>query len=337
MKRAGIAAASASCVAISICALALAAACDDGIPANTGLTEPLQVAGAQFISGPLPGTPPVDGGLPLVTGDAGADGGAVPVKLPPLTVTDLGFLSPLVINGSTKSVSGRATNDTAAIGVQIQGMGTGYWVLPIADPDPDFPGQDDFGFSVSFNQDDPAGRRQLLAVAIDSNGKAGTQFATPMCLEQRIPDNDHECSKANPVPRAVFTLLWDADWDLDLHVILPDGTDVNPKAPVTQPTDAGQPAFGVGKIDRDSLRSCVPDGWRQEDLVFPEEPAKGTYQVYADPFSSCGLEAVRFTAIVSEPGPDGNLHQTFSRSGEFWQLQQSGGSRGLQIFEKQFD
>lgn len=322
--------------AFALAVLALAAACDDGMPANTGLTEPLQVPGAQFVSGPLPGSPPVDGGLQLVTGDGGADGGAVAAKLPPLTVTDLGLLSPLVINGSSKSVTGRATSDAAAIGVQIQGLGTGYWVVPIADPDPDFPGQNDFGFTAAFSPTDPAGRRQLLAVAIDSSGHAGTQFATPMCLEQRIPDNQHECNKTNPVPRAVFTLLWDADWDLDLHVILPDGRDVNPKAPVTEPTDAGMPGFGAGKIDRDSLRSCIPDGWRQEDLVFPQNPDRGNYEVYVDPFSSCNLQAVRFTAILSEPGADGNLHQTFSRSGEFWQLQQSGGSRGLFVFEKQF-
>lgn len=325
----------ASCLALA--GLALAVACDDGVPANTGLTEPLQVAGGQFISGPLPGSPPIDGGLQLVTGDGGADGGSAPAKLPPLTVTDLGFLSPLVINGATKSVSGRATSDTAAIGVQIQGLGSGYWVVPIADPDPDFPGQNDFGFSVSFNQNDPPGRRQLLAVAIDSNGNAGAQFGTTMCLQQRIPDNEHECSKFNPVPRAVFTLQWDADWDLDLHVILPDGTDVNPKAPTAYPTDAGMVPPTDPKIDRDSLRACIPDGWREEDLVFPTEPAKGIYQLYADPFSSCGLEAVRFTMIVSEPGADGNLHQTFSRSGEFWQMQQSGGSRGLFVFQKQFD
>lgn len=330
MKRAG----AASCVALS--ALALAVACDDGIPANSGLTEPLQVSGGQFISGPLPGSPPVDGGLPLVTGDGGADGGAAPVKLPALSVTDLGLLSPLVINGSSKSVSGRATSDAQAIGVKLEGLGTGYWVVPVADPDSDFPGQNDFAFTASFSQTDPPGRHQIVAVAIDKNGNAGTQFETPLCLEQRIPDNQHECSRSNPVPRAVFTLQWDADWDLDLHVILPDGRDVNPKAPIAYPTDAGMAPPNDPRIDRDSLRSCVPDGWRQEDLVFPDFPGKGNFEVYVDPFSSCNIASVRFTAILSEAGSDGNLHETFTRSGEFWQLQQSGGSRGLFVFEKLF-
>ena len=41
--------------------------------------------------------------------------------------------------------------------------------------------------------------------------------------------------------------------------------------------------------------------------------------------------------IVSEPGADGNLHPTFTRSGEFTQIQESGGSRGLFVFEKRFE
>lgn len=321
----------------SVAALVLAVACDDGMPANSGLTEPILVHGAQFVSGPLPGAPPIDGGPVIPTGDGGADGG-VAVKLPPLTVTNTGFLSPVVLPGfGGKQVSGRATKDAAAIGVKLEGLGSGYWVVPIADPDPDFPGQNDFGFSMDFDANDPAGRRQLLTVAIDASGNAGTQVETPMCIEARIPDNLHECQKTNPVPRAVFTLQWDTDFDLDLHVILPDGRDVNPKQPITYPMDAGTAPLTDARIDRDSLRACVPDGLRQEDLMFLDEPARGTYQLYVDPFDSCGQHSVRFNMIVSEPGSDGNLHATFTRSGELLQLQETGGgSRGLFVFEKQF-
>lgn len=321
----------------SLAGLVLTAACDDGMPVNSGLTEPILVHGGQFISGALPGAPPLDGGPVIPTGDGGADGGAT-VKLPPLSVTNVGFLSPLVLPGyAGKSISGRATSDTAAIGVKLEGIGSGYWVVPISDPDPDFPGQNDFSFSADFSADDPAGRRQLLTVAIDANGKAGTQVETPMCIEQRIPDNLHECQKMNPVPRAVFTLMWDTNVDLDLHVVLPDGRDVNPKSPVTVPFDAGMVPAGDGRIDRDSLRSCIPDGLRQEDLVFPQNPPKGPYDLYVDPFDSCGQSAVRFNLVVSEPGADGNLHPTFTRSGVLMRQQETGGSRGFFLFEKKFD
>jgi hypothetical protein len=318
--------AAASCLAVA--GLALALACGQSVPANSGLTEPLVVHGAQFISGPLPGKPPGSKPPPPTGGST----------LPPLTVTLVQFNYPLVLPGAVgKAVQGRASSDTAAVGVQLQGLGSGYWVMPIGDPDPDYPGTSDFNFSVDFSPSDPPGNRELLAVAIDSNGNAGVQQETPLCIQQKIPDNDHECIPKKPVPRAVFTLQWDAPWDLDLHVILPDGIDVNPKQPVTVPSEGGPPASNVGKINRDSLRGCVDDGWREEDLVFPDNPAKGAYQLYVDPFNSCGLQAVRFNMIVSEPGADGNLHPTFTRSGEFTQIQQSGGSRGLFVFEKIFE
>jgi hypothetical protein len=319
---------------VALAGSALVAACDDGEPANSGLTEPILVHGGQFISGPLPGTPaPADGGGPVISGDGGAA-----AKLPALTVTDVGLVNPLVLPGAAgKSISGRASNDTASIGIAIQGLGTGYWIVPIGDPDPDFPGQDDFGFSADFSASNPPGRRQLLTVAIGPNGNAGVQVETPICLEQRIPDNLHECVKTNPVPRAVFTLQWDVNSDMDLHVILPDGTDVNPKAPITEPLEGGEPPPTIGHIDRDSLRSCIPDGLREEDLIFQDEPPVGIYEVYADLFDSCGLPAVLFNAILSEPGADGNLHPTFTRSGEMIQIQETGGgSRGLFVYQKQF-
>jgi hypothetical protein len=322
----------ATAFALTVAGFTFAIACGQGVPANSGVTEPLLVHGAQFVSGPLPGQPPTDGGPAAPSGDAA-------VTFPPLTITAFQVEYPLALPGATnKSVAGRASSDTSAIGVKLQGLGSGYWVLPVGNPDPDFPGQSDFALSADFSANDPTGARQLLAVAIDSNGNGGIQQESPLCLTQKIPDNLHECVKTNVVPRAVFTLQWDADWDLDLHVILPDGADVNPKQPVTVPSEGGPPAPGVGKIDRDSVRGCVDDGWREEDLVFPQSPAKGTYQLYVDPFSSCGLQAVRFNMIVSEPGADGSLHPTFTRSGEFIRTQETGGgSRGLFVFEKKFD
>jgi hypothetical protein len=311
-------------------------ACDDGEPANAALGEPILVHGAQFISGSLPGSPPTDVG-PTPLGDGGPDAGVA--RFAPLTVTNVGFQSPLALPGAAgKSFSGRATSDTTAIGIALAGLGSGYWVLPIQATDPDFPGQSDFTFSADFNVNDPPGRRQLLTVAIDGNGNAGTQDGPPMCIESRIPDNLHECNKLNKVPRAVFTLQWDTNFDLDLHVIFPDGTDVNPKKPTPTPVTSNPPPNTIPAIDRDSLRACVPDGLRQEDLVFQDAPQKGTYLLYADPFDACGQATVRFNMIINEPGSDGALHPTFTRSGELLQMSATGGaSAGLFVFQKQYE
>jgi hypothetical protein len=323
--------------AFALAAFAVAAgACDDGQPADSGATEPILVHGAQFISGPLPGAEPRDGGTVLL-GDGGADAGAL--KFPALSVTNIGFQNPFVIPGAAgKSFTGRATSDAVAVGIALAGIGSGYWVLPIQSTDPDFAGQSDFGFSADFSASDPAGRRQLLIVALDGNGNAGTQVGSPMCLESRIPDNLHECNKMNAVPKAVFTLQWDTNFDVDLHVIFPDGEDVNPKVPTPTPVSTDPPPLNVPNIDRDSLGSCLPDGLRQEDLVFQDAPQRGTYLLYANPFDACGQATVRFNMIISEPGKDGALHPTFTRSGELLQMQANGGgSTGLFVAEKQYE
>ena len=303
-----------------------AAACDDGVQANSGITEPLQVGGGQFFSGPLPGLPQSDGGQ-----EAGA--------MNTLAVTNVTYQNEAIVSGAgSKSFGGQVTQDAVAVGVRFADIGTGYWVVPVQGLDPQYPGQRDFGFGASFNPGDPAGPRDLVFVAIDGSGQSGVQYDQPVCIESRVPDNGHACDPSKPVPAAVFTLRWDTGFDVDLHVILPDGiTDINPKV---NPDigDGGLPTATTARIDRDSMGNCVVDGWHEEDLVFPQYPAVGPYDIYADPYGACGQAAVRFTLVIYEAGSDGNLHSTFSRSGELLSSQVTGGqSTGLFIAEKDFN
>jgi hypothetical protein len=313
--------------------MSVALACSQGQPANVGVTEPMQVSGGQFISGDLPGAPPLDGGATEEEGGASSD-------LGPLTVAEVDFNNANVVPGASgKSFSGRVTPDAVAVGVRLAGLGSGYWVVPVGGRDGQVPTTTDFSLNASFDIDDPPGPRALRIVAIDANGNGGTQVDTPLCLEWRVPDNLHECIPSNPVPAVVFSLQWDTNFDVDLHVITPDGTDVNPKTnPLAVPVDAGEPPTSDPKIDRDSLGQCVPDGRRQEDLVFPDYPATGPYDIYADPFAACGQTAVRFVLTIYEAGSDGNLHATFTQAGELLANDQTGGgSSGLFITEKQFN
>jgi hypothetical protein len=315
-------------------AVGAAVACgDDGQPANSGVGEPILVSGAQFISGDLPGQPP--------PAPSAADaGGSAPSPLPPLTVAEVDFNNSNVIPGASgKSFSGLVTSDAVAVGVRLGDLGSGYWVVPVGGRDGQVPTADDFAFSASFDIDDPPGNLPLRIVAIDSAGNAGIQLDTELCLEWRIPDNRHECDPASPAPAVVFSLRWDTNFDVDLHVITPDGTDVNPKTNLlADPVDAGQPPASDPHIDRDSLGQCVPDGWRQEDMIFPDYPAVGPYDIYADPFASCGQSAVRFVLTIYEAGSDGNLHATFTSAGELLASSTTGGaSTGLFITEKQFN
>ncbi len=325
--------------ALGVSLLAAAAvsgvACDDGVQANAGLSEPIQVSGGQFISGALPGTPPAtvaDGGI---MPDAGA------TSIPPLTVTNVAFQNAFIISGLTgTSVSGLVTSDAVAVGVQLKDQGTGYWVVPVQGQDVMFAGQSDFGFNLSLNPGDMPGDTDLRVVAIDQNGRAGQQTNAPLCIESRVPDNQHACFPSKKVPRAVFTMTWNTNFDVDLHVVTPAGNDVNAKTLVTSaPYDGGLPAPPtLGLIDRDSIGNCVVDGWREEDLVFQDAPPSGTYSIYADPYSSCGQQDVIFTFTLYEAGSDGNLHATFTRSGQLLANDVTGGtSRGLFVAQKVFE
>jgi hypothetical protein len=302
------------------------AACGPSVPANRAIAEPIAVSGSQFFSGDLPGTPPPP------------DGGAASAAGP--SILEVDYNNRHVIPGASgKSFSGLVSTDAVAVGVRLADLGSGYWVVPVGPRDSQAPNASDFGFGASFDVNDPPGNHPLRVVGINYAGNAGLQVDTTICIASRIPDNNHACDRTQAVPAAVFTLQWDANFDLDLHVVAPDGTDINPKTnPLQFPVDAGQPPAEDPKIDRDSLGRCIPDGLRQEDLVFPAYPAVGPYDVYADPFDACGQAAVRFTLTIYEAGGDGELHVTYSQGGELLASSVTGGgSTGLFVAEKQFN
>ncbi len=342
-------------VALAVLTLGGIAVCPacTGQPANAGLGEPLQVSGeSQFVAGPLPGTAPPDASADAT--NAGSDAG---VEAGALLVSSVVVNNPFIVSGIAGSgVSGLVTDDAVAVGIEIANQGTGYWVVPTQGQDIQFPGQRDFSFTVGFNGADAPGNVDLRIVAIGASGNAGLETSTPICLESRVPDNGHACAPTRPVPAAVFSLQWDAPFDLDLTVVTPSGRNVNPKTqPLTASIDAGPYALtapesvgfydaAAGVLDRDSMGNCVVDGWREEDLVFLDYPSTGLYDIYADPFASCGQPAVRFTLTVYEPGADGNLHPTFTRSGEILASQTTGGAlpaggsvAGLFVAEKEFE
>lgn len=314
--------------------LVLAGACQPDQAALTGIGEPIQIANGQFISGNLPGTPPPpsDGGIAAAE-DAGQDSGPPT----PLAITSLGGPAGNNIQpgASGQSFSGDASNDAVAVGVRLDGMGTGYWVVPVGPPDPLEPAAFTFGMSASFGLNDAPGLHDLLFVAIDGSGNAGVQAVIPnLCINSRIPDNGFACyPNTQPPPHAVFTLEWDTNFDLDLHVVTPDGTDFSPKNPYGGPVEAGVHGLppGLPHIDRDSLENCVPDGLRQEDLIYPDPLPSGSYIIYVDPFDACGQAAARFKFTVYQssgtcPGRTCRFGPVSTVSGEVLASEVTGGA-----------
>lgn len=298
--------------------LAFFAACG-GQSNRYAYSEPIRVRGAQFVTGELPGTPPV--APPPVMEMAPPQ---------PRTVTGIVTLNPNVYLGeANKQISGRASGDSASIALRFDDIGTGYWVLPVGAPDPLFPGELTWSASSDFNPNALPGMHPLRVVAIDGNGRAGVQSEQRFCLASKVPDNLNACHPQTPAPEAVFTLSWDANVDLDLHVVAPGGREVDPKHPLVYAVDAGQqPASTNPAINHDSMVGCAPDGRRQEDLVFPARP-KGTWLIYVNLFDACRAGAVSFTVQVSEPegtGENRHLVETFRQSGRLVAVDANGGS-----------
>ena len=104
------------------------------------------------------------------------------------------------------------------------------------------------------------------------------------------------------------TLAWDADSDVDLHVIDPNGEEVywaNTMVP------------SGGELDLDSNAGCLIDGVRNENITWPEGQApQGKYTVRVDYWSSCGVASTDYTVVVNNGGSREVFSGTFVGDGD---------------------
>jgi hypothetical protein len=256
--------------------LVVVSGCDGASP-SVGLTEPLRVAGAQFVEGDLP------------IGTAG----------PPITtVNSQNNAVPLGETG--KALSGDARSDAYTVALRFEDIGTGYWVVPVGPTDLQTT-TGDLGWTATcdFARDPttlPIGNHTMGFIAADRNANWGPVSELPILIESLVPTGD-----------AVFSLTWDDNADLDIHVVAPDGKELDPKHVTTSANlDAGLDpdggGAGVGILDRDSNGACVIDGLREEDVVFQTRPAPGRYLIRVDLFAACGQPSVNWTLTIYGAG-----------------------------------
>lgn len=299
-----------------------------------GLREPIRIPEAQFRQGKLPGSPP----LSVDEANAGVEPQAPFVFSPSLS-------TPIVHSReSGRSLSGLASRGSRAIGVQLEGLGSGYWLLPTGGADPESGGAVEWRFRAAFGESLPSGLRQLLLAAFDENGRAGTQVGLTLCILPEIPDNGNACDPTNAPPHTVVSLAWNAPVDLDLRVVTPDGKVMTPKHPSTAEQDADgdvdPSADGVGNLDFDSFANCSNSGRRRENLVFQSRPPSGTYLVYAGLFDACGEPSVGFTvslhdSIARAGGGGKEPRETYRQAGQLAAVHADGGA-GLGTFITSF-
>lgn len=273
-------------------AIVTATGCGNGVNANDGGSEPLQVLGGQFYEGSLP------------VGDKG-----------PAIIAPLAQNNTLFAGQSNKVFTGNAEQGATALAVRVEGHGTGYWTFPVGLADPQTKGELTWSANCDFSSSLSAGTYDLAFSATNAKGEYGPEATLPLTVVSVVP-----------LGQVVFSLTWDSSADLDLHVISPDGSELNPKHPITVAAlDGGADSIlpEVGVLNRDSNASCAQDGFREEDLVFAGTPAPGDYVFNVDMFASCGAPAADFVLTVRV---DGIVQKTFK--GRLLDIDADGGGPG---------
>jgi hypothetical protein len=202
-----------------------------------------------------------------------------------------------------RSLSGRASDDAVSVALALADLGEGYWTAPVGARDPAFEGERAWFVEFDVGGGVPPGVHRLRTAAIDEAGRAGAPTAIDVCVvDPRIPGDLSPCDPSIPPPDTVFVLEWDADADVDLVVVTPEGKTVDARHPTTalEPPEmvrALDPS--VGRMDGDSLAGCAPDGRNSESLFWPEAPGvAGLYLIYANLYDSCGHSSVRFALTI---------------------------------------
>jgi hypothetical protein len=313
-------------------ALLLAAVgCDRSV--QIGVGQAFRVRDAQFIGGDLPGEDPKD--LPPPAAPDGGDGADGP------RITALETFNLDVLQGQgAKAFRGRTSDSASSVAIALNGISTGYWVMPVGATDP-ATGEYTWEASTDFDTSIEPGRHALRVVAIDDRGRAGTQLELQVCVRGRVADNGSACSPSRTPPRAVISLSWDLNADLDLQVVGPGGLVFDAKR-TPAPGDAGADMAELPRLDRDSNAGCVVDGIRTENLIWSDAVPEGKYQLYVNLFDSCKQPAVRFRVAVYTPRERGTdagelLAERYARSGEVLDLSVNPtSSRGLFVGEYRF-
>ncbi|HEY6876990.1 MAG TPA: hypothetical protein VI299_03185 [Polyangiales bacterium] len=281
-------------------ALAACESTDDPI----ALDQPIVVQQGDFKHGALPA-------------NEGAD--------PRITSFSLGFgtLKPGTRNAQ---VTGRASAAAYSVGVRFADQGTGYWIRPVSAEDPLIPGELQWQLSIDAAVDIESGLHQLEVVAFDKDGKAGSKQTLPVCIASDLPDNLNACNPKTQPPLLIASLTWQADADLDLSVVAPDGTrfDRNKRSLLVN-------GKVVARLDNDGVTGCLADGRRSENFIWNQPPTTtGSWSLYANLFDGCGKPAASFTLTIYARADHGDgtfgLVPIRSVGGDFLRQQANGGA-----------
>jgi hypothetical protein len=122
------------------------------------------------------------------------------------------------------------------------------------------------------------------SVTLDVAGAAGGT--------QGVPAHQNASVVAVGSGEVQVSVSWDADSDVDLHVVDPNGDEVY---------YAQTSVTSGGTLDLDSNPNCNIDGTNNENVTWSEAPP-GEYTVLVDYYNACEVEQTNYVVTVQLPG-----------------------------------
>lgn len=283
-------------IPLLVCCL-LASSCGNSARDSSGAGEPLVVHNGQFFQGAFP----ADSGGPEVAAVKSSN-------------------STIRAGEIDKNLFGFATPTSQAIALAFQGLGHGYWIVPVGGEDTET-SNFKWAADTDFSRNLPGGPQALIYAASSTTGAFGP-----------ISDQNVQVVPFLPSGHVVASLTWGNESDLDLHVVAPSGKEIDPKhinttGVVDGGADAGDPLPDDGQLDRDSNPDCVIDGLRIENVVWLNQIPPGTYLFRVDMFSACGLPSTNFEFTLYVDGLP-----VFQQGGRLLDINADGGGPGSGLF-----
>jgi len=178
----------------------------------------------------------------------------------------------VVINGGTAQATITGSDGFVHVVIGVAGV-QGYYDVVLPDA------ADSVDLQLSLCQD-------LALQTLDLRYAVGT--STSLGAYEEEPASIVEVGTGD----VQVSVSWDADSDVDLHVIDPAGDEVY----------YGQPEVpSGGTLDLDSNPSCAIDGVNNENITWADAPP-GTYTVRLDYYAACGVESTGYVVTVQRRG-----------------------------------
>ena len=187
---------------------------------------------------------------------------------PMATVTS----TPMVINGGTTSATVVGSASFSRIVLAVDGV-QGYYLVALPSP----VGSTDLRITMC---------QELARTSLDLQIAVGT--ATSIGTYQAAPVSIIEVGTGE----LQVSVSWDADSDVDLHVVDPDGDEV---------FFAHSAVASGGELDLDSNAACDIDHINNENITWTAAP-RGQYIVRLDYYDACDVAVTKYTVTLQRKG-----------------------------------